>query len=348
MWSARNRPCRYARPVSAPSRPDAPTRALPQLQVGVTPWREGGDGAANALAEQAEFAERLGFDSFWLPESHFTGHTAIPAPLLQLAAIASRTHTLKIATTSYLLPIRNPIAVAEEVAVLDKLSQGRVILGVGRGFRKALFRVYDVPVAEKRDRFEAALEVMRTAWSGEPVAWEDSDDPASPAIRVSPLPVQKPHPPIWVAGFGPKAVAQVGRLGLPYLASPIESMARLEQNYARHRDAMSAERRKLPIEVPIMRTVFISREETVLERVRAGLGAQASALAQSQAASIRNASGSSVDGWAIVGSPEQVAEQIELHRSKLGMTHLIARTQVPGADADAVEASLGMLADLVR
>jgi len=314
----------------------------------VTPWREGGDGAASALAEQAESAERLGFHSFWLPESHFTGHSAIPAPLLQLAAIAARTQKLKIATTSYLLPIRNPIAVAEEVAVLDKLSQGRVILGVGRGFRKALFRVYDVPAAEKRDRFEAALEVMRTAWSGEPVAWEDPDDPVSAAIRVAPLPVQKPHPPIWVAGFGPKAVAQVGRLGLPYLASPIESIERLEQNYARHRDAMSAERRRSPIEVPIMRTVFISRDEAVLDRVRAGLRSQAVALAQSQAASIRSASGDDVDQWALVGSPEQVAKLIELHRSKLGMTHLIARTQVPGADPDAVETSLEMLAELGR
>jgi alkanesulfonate monooxygenase SsuD/methylene tetrahydromethanopterin reductase-like flavin-dependent oxidoreductase (luciferase family) len=317
-----------------------------RLEIGVTPWHDAGDGGANGLAEQAEFAERLGFHSFWLPESHFTAQAAIPAPLLQLAAIASRTEHLKIATTSYLLPIRNPIAVAEEVAVLDRLSHGRVILGVGRGFRKALFRVYDVPVAEKRDRFEAALEVMRTAWSGEPVAWEDPDDPESAAIRVSPLPVQKPHPPIWVAGFGPKAVAQVGRLGLPYLASPIESMARLEQNYARHRDAMSAARRLLPIEVPIMRTVFISRDDALLDRVRAGLAAQASALAQAQVASIRNASGNSVDEWAIVGHPDQVAEQIEVHRSKLGMTHLIARGHVPAASREAIEASLTALAAL--
>ncbi len=317
-----------------------------RLEIGVTPWRDPGDGGANRLAEQAEFAEQLGFHSFWLPESHFTGQSAIPAPLLQLAAIASRTQRLKIATTSYLLPIRNPIAVAEEVAVLDRLSQGRVILGVGRGFRKALFRVYDVPVAEKRDRFEAALEVMRTAWSGEPVAWEDEDDPRSPAIRVSPLPIQKPHPPIWVAGFGPKAVAQVGRLGLPYLASPIESFARLEENYARHRAAMSATRRRSPIAVPIMRTVFISRDDALLDRVREGLASQASALAQTQLASMRSASGSAVDEWAIVGSPDQVAEQIGVHQSKLGMTHLIARGQVPGAGADAVEASLRTLADL--
>lgn len=322
------------------SPPDRP------LEIGVTPWRDGGDGSANGLAEQAEWAEELGFHSFWLPESHFTGHTAIPAPLLQLAAIAGRTSRLKIATTSYLLPVRHPVAVAEEVAVLDRLSQGRLILGVGRGFRKALFRVYDVPVAEKRDRFEAALEVMRTAWSGEPVAWEDDTDPSSPPIRVSPLPIQQPHPPIWVAGFGPKAVAQVGRLGLPYLASPIETFERLVDNYSRHRDAMNARRRGEPIEVPIMRTIFISRDADVLARVRAGLAQQAAALAKSPIASMRGMTDREVDDWAIVGEPEQVAEQVEYHRSKLGMTHLIARGLVPGADQDAIEASLRSLAEL--
>jgi len=333
---------RCGRPVSR--RYDGRVSPEP-LRVGVTPWDFGPEGELDSLAGQAERAEALGFHSFWLPENHFGGRGAIPAPLLLLAAVAARTQRLRLATTSFLLPLRHPIHVAEEVAVLDCLSQGRVILGVGRGFRKALFRVCDVPVAGKRDRFKAALEVMRTAWSGEPVAWEDPDDPRSPAIRVSPLPIQKPHPPIWVAGFGPKAVAQIGRLGLPYLASPIESMARLEENYARHRDAMSAKRRLSPIVVPIMRTVFISSDDALLDRVRVGLAAQASALAQTPVASIRSASGNSVNDWAIVGSPDQVAEQIEVHRSKLGMTHLIARGQVPGAGPDAIEASLRALAD---
>jgi alkanesulfonate monooxygenase SsuD/methylene tetrahydromethanopterin reductase-like flavin-dependent oxidoreductase (luciferase family) len=321
-------------------------RRVLALKIGVTPWLDDWNGPAQALAEQAEFAEELGFHSFWLPESHFTGHGAIPAPLLQLSAIASRTRTLKIGTTSYLLPVRHPIAVAEEVAVLDRLSGGRVILGVGRGFRRALFRVYEVPVREKRDRFEAALAAMRDAWSGEPIAWEDEDDPASQPIRVSPLPVQKPHPPIWVAGFGPKAVAQCGRLGLPYLASPIESMARLVENYGRQREAMSAESRAQDLAVPIMRTVFVSSDEALCDRVRSGLAAQAAALGSAQVASIRSAADASVEDWAIVGHPDAVAEQIGVYQAKLGMTHLIARGQVPGADGAAVETSLRALAEI--
>lgn len=316
------------------------------LEIGVTPWLEDWSGPAHLLAEQAEFAEKLGFHSFWLPESHFSGSSSIPAPLLQLASIASRTHRLRIGTTSYLLPVRHPIAVAEEVAVLDRLSGGRVILGVGRGFRSALFRVFEVPVAEKRDRFEAALAAMRAAWSGEPVAWQDGDDPASEAICVAPLPVQKPHPPIWVAGFGPKAVAQCGRLGLPYLASPIETLARLEENYARQRQAMREATRAQELPVPVMRTVFVSSDATVCDRVRAGLAAQAAALGRAPLASIRRAAEATVADWAIVGDRDEVAERIAVYRERLGMTHLIARGLVPGADADQVAESLRSLAEL--
>ena len=144
---------------------------LPALALGVTPWLFEKEGLAAELIEQAELAEALGFDSIFLPEHHF-GPGAIPSPLTLLAAVAARTERLRLGTTSYLLPVRHPIHAAEEVAVLDRLSNGRVILGVGRGFRRGLFAAFEVPVAEKRDRFEAALEAMLAAWAGEPVAWE--------------------------------------------------------------------------------------------------------------------------------------------------------------------------------
>ena len=126
-------------------------REVSDLHLGLTPWLAE-PGSGDSLVDQAEVAEGLGFDSFWLPESHFTGRGALPAPLLQLAAVAGRTRRLRLGTTSYLLPVRNALQVAEEVAVLDQLSGGRVILGVGRGVRPALFTAYGVPEREKRDR----------------------------------------------------------------------------------------------------------------------------------------------------------------------------------------------------
>jgi alkanesulfonate monooxygenase SsuD/methylene tetrahydromethanopterin reductase-like flavin-dependent oxidoreductase (luciferase family) len=314
------------------------------LEIGLTPWRYDAAAPAEALVEQAVRAESLGFRSFWLPESHFTGAGANPAPLLLLAALAARTRSIRLATTSFLLPIRNALQVAEEVAVLDCLSGGRVILGVGRGFRAALFAAYGVPVKEKRDRFEAALSVMLDAWAGKPV----TPDRDGAAVVLAPLPLQQPHPPIWVAAFGPKALAQAGRLGLPYLASPIEPFERLRNNYAAHREAIAETHGELELDVPVMRTVFAHPDSDARARVSAGLERQAAALASAPQAAIRKSAPASIAEWALVGEPAAIADEIARHRETLGVTHLIARTQLPGVDELDLLESLEHLAGLAE
>lgn len=314
-----------------------------RLHVGLTPWRPDQHGAAEPLAAQGERAEALGFASFWLPESHFSARGALPQPLLLLAAIAARTRVLRLGTTSYLLPVRHPLQVAEDVAVLDRLSEGRVILGVGRGFRSDLFAAFAVPSSEKRDRFQTALEQMIRAWSGEAVC---TDGEGGEAVRLAPLPVQRPHPPIWVAAFGPKAVEQAGRLGLPYLASPIESLEALVENHDRHRSVLNASARAEDLAVPIMRTVFICEDDACAKRVRDALATQTAALAGSRAASIRRSSQADVASFALVGSAAEVRDGIARYRETLGMTHLIARVQVPGAEPAEIESALENLAAL--
>ncbi len=312
--------------------------------IGITPWDGFERAGADALCAQAERAERLGFHSFWLPEGHFSGAAAIPQPLLCLAAIAARTARLRLGTTSYLLPIRHPLQIAEEVAVLDRLSGGRVILGVGRGFRKALFAAFEVDRSTKRDRFEAALIAMRDAWAGHPVAPESDDLPGAPAV-LAPRPIQDPHPPIWVAAFGPKALEQAGRLGLPYLASPLETEAALAANYAMHRETLALHGHDTTaLAVPIMRTVFAHPDAAVVTRVRDALQRQALALSHSALAVLRRSGAADAEDFAILGEPARVRDEVLRFREKLGMTHLIARTQVPGADEHERLAALDALA----
>jgi alkanesulfonate monooxygenase SsuD/methylene tetrahydromethanopterin reductase-like flavin-dependent oxidoreductase (luciferase family) len=317
------------------------------LFIGATPWDlDNGAGLAETLGDQAEAAEKLGLHSLWLPEHHFGGNGAIPSPLLLLAAAAARTQRLRLGTTSYLLPLRHPIQAAEEVAVLDRLSRGRVILGLGRGFRRATFDAFGVPVKGKRDRFEAVLAAMIDAWEGKPVAWEGDDEETRTPVQLAPLPFQKPHPPLWVAAFGPKALAQAGRLGLPYLASPIEPYERLVENHARHREACDEAGREQPSVVPLMRTVFISRDVGVLARASAALQKQASAIARTRGIDLQRVVGAEVDDWAIVGEPERVADGIARYQEAFGMTHLVVRSQIPGVEREQMLSSLELVASL--
>jgi len=310
-----------------------------RIHLGCTPWRVPIGGPASVLAEQAAFAERAGYESFWLPESHFGGAGAIPEPLMLLAAVAAATRQIRLGTTSYLLPLRHPLQAAEQVAVLDQLSAGRVILGVGRGFAPALFEAFQVSRSEKREIFADCLDAMRRAWAGAPVDGAES--------RLAPEPVQKPHPPIWVAAFGPKALRQAGVLGLPYLASPMESLSTLEENYRRHREACLAEGRELPTVVPVMRTVFVSEDPARLEAVRDLLERQVAEMRR-QGSALGRALPDRVDDWAIVGPPDAVRDQIERYRAKLGLTHLIAtRLRIGSVEAAVLEESLTALADLV-
>ena len=318
------------------------TGAERRLQVGLTPWVDRLGDQAAAIAGQAEFADRLGFHSLFLPESHFSGAASCPSPLVVLAAAAARTTNLRLGTTSYLLPVRNPFQAAEEVAVLDRVSNGRVILGLGRGFRPALFAAFGVDPRTKRQRFLESLDLMKRAWAGE--ALEVGEGDARTSVRLSPLPVQQPHPELWVAAFGPLALKQAGSLGLPYLSSPLETIQRLEANHEVHRRALP-DGTPRPI-VPVMRTVFVSDDRAACEHVRAGLVAQAVRLARSGSRLVPEEQLLDIENWALVGDLAQVRDGLDRYRELLGMTHVIARCGVPGAAPEAVERSLRLLATL--
>jgi alkanesulfonate monooxygenase SsuD/methylene tetrahydromethanopterin reductase-like flavin-dependent oxidoreductase (luciferase family) len=310
-----------------------------RLHLGLTPWLAPIGRRADELARQAALAEEWGYESFWLPENHF-GEGAIPEPMMLLSAVAGATKTIRLGTTSYLLPLRHPLQAAEQVAVLDQLSGGRVILGVGRGYQPALFDAFNVVRADKREIFADCLATMRRAWNGEAIG-------ADANVSLWPRPVQKPHPPIWVAAFGPKALRQAGSLGLPYLASPMESFAVLIDNYARHADACRQAEAAIPDIVPIMRTVFVSRDAAQLDRVRGALAAQVATMRAQANDTMRTRMPETVEEWGIVGTPEQVLARIAEYRDRLGMTHLIAtRLRIGGIDAQALEESIHTLAEI--
>jgi alkanesulfonate monooxygenase SsuD/methylene tetrahydromethanopterin reductase-like flavin-dependent oxidoreductase (luciferase family) len=309
------------------------TQQLPPLRLGITPWHMSSTMDANALCTQAELAEQCGYHSFWLPESHFAGPASVPEPIVLLAAVAARTTTIKLGTTSYLLPIRNALQAAEQVAVLDQLSGGRLILGLGRGFEKNMLSAFDVNPTEKRELLNRNLDVMKAAWAGGIVGSQ-----AIGAV-MSPLPVQKPHPPIWMAAFGPKALAQAGKMGTPYLASPMESLQQLKDNYEIYNTALDQNSQPRPSEIVLMRTIFISDDKALCKQVTRDLAQLASTLKFGN--TVMEA------GW-IVGNADDVASEIHEYQEQLGMNYLIvARPRIKGLSRQCAEQSMRALAAMV-
>lgn len=304
------------------------------LKLGLTPWDFSSLSAAS-LGAQAAFAESLGYTSFWLPESHFNAH-AIPDPLMLLAAVAAATRHIFLATTSYLLPLRNPLLAAEQVAVLDRLSGGRVILGVGRGYSRETLKAFAIDPGVKRELFEWAYTLMLQAWRGEAVSLHED---GSAAVEVHPRPVQQPHPVVWVAAFGPKALDQAGRLGLPYLASPIETFSELKLNCARHDAALAAAGHPPATVRPVMRTVFVSDSPATVKALRERLASIA--LPPGLKLSPQ------VDDWAILGDAHYVSDKIAAHRAALGMSHLIVtRLRVEGVGLGELRESVARIAQM--
>ena len=123
--------------------------------------------------DQAIYAETLGFESVWPVEQHFNPQLSIlPSPLLLLSALAERTHTLRLGIAIVLLPLSHPVRIAEEIATLDVLSNGRAEFGIGRGSIPTHFSGFGVAQAESRDRMLEALEIIRQAWTNERLSFQ--------------------------------------------------------------------------------------------------------------------------------------------------------------------------------
>ncbi len=161
----------------------------------------------------AVFAEELGFDSVWVSEHHFVDDGYMPSLLPMCAAIAARTSRVEIGTGLLLIPLHDPLRIAEDVAAVDLISRGRLILGLGLGWRAEEFEGFDVPPGERAGRLEDAVSVLRGAWAGEPVSGEGSE------VIVTPRPRRAGGPPIWIGASAERAVRRAGRIADGFIAS---------------------------------------------------------------------------------------------------------------------------------
>ena len=201
------------------------------MKVGVSLIVRGNDATQQNLIAMASQAEAWGFDSLWasdhliippLDTSRYPGSETgqFPdswlqryfEPLAILNFLAGRTSRVRLGTSVLILPMRNPIEVAKEVAGADVLSQGRILFGVGVGWFKEEFDVLKVPFHERGRRTDEYLQICKTLWTQEPATLQGRYYQFKDA-RFGPKPVQRPHPPILIAGHSPAALRRAARFG---------------------------------------------------------------------------------------------------------------------------------------
>ena len=168
--------------------------------------------------EQMVWTEELGFDQVWLTEHHFIDYGLSVDPATLASAVASRTERIRIGLAAAILPFYEPLRLAEQMALVDIISKGRLDMGVGRGNRPAEFRGYRVPQHENRERFEEALEILVRAWTQDSVSFEGRYF-RIPDVRVIPKPVQKPHPPLYQVCVSKDSIENTALRGWPMLNS---------------------------------------------------------------------------------------------------------------------------------
>jgi alkanesulfonate monooxygenase SsuD/methylene tetrahydromethanopterin reductase-like flavin-dependent oxidoreductase (luciferase family) len=169
--------------------------------------------------QRIELMDTTGYDAVWLAEHHFTGYSVCPSVHMMGVLAASRTRRLRIGMGVSLAAFYHPLRLAEEVALLDVLSGGRVNWGAGRGFDPTEFEVFGVPVEESAKRFHDGVEIVLAAWQRERLSW-DSPYWRFRDVEVLPKPLQQPHPPVWLAAGSPGALRWAGRHGFSVLLGP--------------------------------------------------------------------------------------------------------------------------------
>jgi alkanesulfonate monooxygenase SsuD/methylene tetrahydromethanopterin reductase-like flavin-dependent oxidoreductase (luciferase family) len=204
------------------------------------------------IIAQIELGDEVGFDTVWLGELHFSRAFSVLAdPLMVLAAAAQRARRIRLGTAVTLLPLHNPVKIAEEAAIVDILSHGRLELGVGRGTAPLHYEGYAIPMEESRERFEEALDFIIGAWRSESFSFEGKYFRAR-ELKLTPRPVQSPCPPIRIAANSPDTFPFAARRSMPIFATPlINPPDKLKEGLAVYRETLGGRKGDTALAFPV-------------------------------------------------------------------------------------------------
>lgn len=283
--------------------------------------------------ERIRVMDQTGYDAVWLAEHHFSGYSVCPSVHLMAMHVASMTQNLRIGTAVTLAAFYHPLRIAEEVALLDVLSGGRINWGAGRGFDPRELSVFDVPTEESTDRFREAVDIVLAAWSDEPLDFKGRFH-SFEKVDILPKPLQKPHPPAWVAASSIDAIEWAASKGYSILMDPHSAHGRIAEKLGLYRDKLAnAGHAAVKREIPIARLVALAETDAEAERVARRGAKWTSQYIPKQALAQFRGDGKWVepvdhymDDVIIHGSPERVIDELGRLQESIPLDYLMLST----------------------
>lgn len=291
-------------------------------------------------------AEALGFHSVFLVEHHFTGFGQISATLNFLTYLAAKTSRLRLGTAVLVLPWHNPALLAEQAATLDLLSNGRLDLGIGKGYRWGEFHGFCIPMEEAGERYDEAVAFLRKAWtttgrvSHHGKRWHYED------IIIEPAPVQKPHPPLWIGAFSPDSIRQAAENGFNLLLGQNGSPELVAESIGIYRKTVEAQGRSYdPMTVGLTRALHIAANQAEREaahRLRMQFmrnvqqlslspSGNSPTLGRARRALTVEEMRKATESDALIGTPEEIVERIR--RLRAGGVEYVLLIDIGGSHA---------------
>lgn len=299
---------------------------------------EGGHFYEEALREAA-YGEELGFDSVWLEEHHGVKNHYWPQPMMALAGFATQTSKIMLGTDIIVLPLYNPVQIAEEAAMLDVMSNGRFILGVAIGYRQPEFDLYQVSSKRRGARYEEQLQIIKSLWTDDNVNFEGAFFSLQGAT-IEPKPIARPHLPLWLGGWGPLSLKRAAIYGDIWVPGPTAGLDKLLTAQAQYQDELLAAGKPPQSEWPLTREVIIAdTDEEALElaekyllinyRDEYGGGWKHPLIGSEDTAPTDQLDALTRDRF-IIGGPERCIQGIQRFVDTFGANHLICRLYFPG------------------
>jgi alkanesulfonate monooxygenase SsuD/methylene tetrahydromethanopterin reductase-like flavin-dependent oxidoreductase (luciferase family) len=212
----------------------------------------------------AQEADRLGFDSVWCAEHHFSTYGYLSRPLMFATHLAARTERIRVGSAVVVLPLHHPLVVAEEIATADLLSKGRLDIGLGRGYQTYEFERLGISLTDSRARFDEGLDVLLKAFEGKAFAYEGKHFHFG-ETTVFPTPVQRPHPPIWIVGQSQESILATARRGFNIVSGGFGVSVDKLRGFRAGYDAMDLDPAvRSRIKVSTQRPVYVTNDASEL------------------------------------------------------------------------------------